>query len=145
MAQRPLVIGRLVTNHICPRRYVTKGAGTNIIWTICHNCFSTWTIYHIILDDLSQVINFVTFFWLLDDLSQITFVLDDMSQKGAICTKIIWKICQKNVVLGQFVTLLFWTICHKSYLSQFYFGRFVTSHSCHNFILDDLSQVIFVL
>ena len=49
------------------------------------------------------------------------------------------------LVLGQFVTLLFWTICHKSYLSQFYFGRFVTSHICHNFILDDLSQVIFVL
>ena len=30
---------------------------------------------------------------LLNDLSQITFVLDDMSQKGAICTKIIWTIC----------------------------------------------------
>ena len=30
---------------------------------------------------------------LLDDLSQITFVLDDMSQKGAICTKIVWTIC----------------------------------------------------
>ena len=35
------------------------------------------------------------------------------------------------LVLGQFVTL--------------FFGRFVTSHICHNFILDDLSQVIFVL
>ena len=34
------------------------------------------------------------------------------------------------LVLGQFVTLLLWTICHKSYLSQFYFGRFVTSHIC---------------
>ncbi len=34
------------------------------------------------------------------------------------------------LVLGQFVTLLFWTICHKSYLSQFYFGRFVISHIC---------------
>ena len=36
-----------------------------------------------------------------------------------------------KLVLGQFVTL--------------YFGRFVTCHICHNFILDDLSQVIFVL
>ena len=29
-------------------------------------------------------------------------------------------------------------------LSHFYFGRFVTSYRpiCHNFILDDLSQVI---
>ena len=54
---------------------------------------------------------------LLDDLSQITFVLDDMSQKGAICTKIY----------GRFVTILFstWTICQT-------------------FILDDLSQVTFV-
>ena len=43
-------------------------------------------------------------------------------------------------------SILFWTICHlKSYLSQFYFGRFTTSHICHNFILDDLSQVISVL
>ena len=50
------------------------------------------------------------------------------------------------LALRQFLTLLFWKICHKSYLSQFYFGRFVTSHICHNFIfLDDLSQVIFVL
>ena len=56
---------------------------------------------------------------LLDDLSQITFVLDDMSQKGAICSKIIWTICHNFV----FST---WTICHT-------------------FILDDLSQVIFVL
>ena len=71
----------------------------------------------------------------------------------------IWTICQFFVSTGTichhfifddlsqviFVTILFWTICHKSYLSQFYFGRFVTSHICHNFILDDLSQVIFVL
>ena len=28
-------------------------------------------------------------------------------------------------LLGQFVTLLFWTICQKSYLSQFDFGQFV--------------------
>ena len=38
--------------------------------------------------------------WLLDDLSQITFVLDDchdMSQKGAICSKIIWTICHNFV------------------------------------------------
>ena len=56
--------------------------------------------------------------WLLDDLSQITFVLDDMSQKGAICSKIIW------------------TICHNF---------FSTWTICHTFILDDLSQVIFVL
>ena len=34
---------------------------------------------------------------LLDDLSQITFVLDDMSQKGAICSKIIWTICHNFV------------------------------------------------
>ena len=46
------------------------------------------------------------------------------------------------LVLGQFVTLLFWTICQKSYLSQFNFGQFVIilfwpickSHICHNFI-----------
>ena len=30
-------------------------------------------------------------------------------------------------------------------LSHFYFGRFFTNHICHNFILDDLSQVQFVL
>ena len=56
--------------------------------------------------------------WLLDELSQITFVLGDMSQKGAICSKIIWTICQ--------ILFSTWTICHT-------------------FILDDLSQVIFVL
>ena len=69
---------------------------------------------------------------LLDDLSQITFVLDDMSQKGAICTKIIWTICHNFVStwtichtfilddLSQviFVTILFWMNCHKSYMSQ---------------------------
>ena len=54
---------------------------------------------------------------MLDDLSQITFVLDDMSQRSPICTKIIWMICH-----------LF----------------FSTWSICHNFILDDLSQVIFV-
>ena len=65
-------------------------------------------------------------------MSQITFVLDDMSQKGAICTKIIWTICHNFLV-----ALL-------DNLSHFYFGRFVTSYRpiCHNFILDDLSQVI---
>ena len=31
------------------------------------------------------------------------------------------------LVLGRFVTILFWTICHKSYLSQF--------------VLDDLSPI----
>ena len=56
-----LVIGRFFTNHICPRRYVTKRS------------------------DMFQ--NY------MDDLSQLCFVL------------------------GQFVTLLFWTICHKLYLS----------------------------
>ena len=55
------VIGRFFTNHICPRRYVTKRS------------------------DMFQ--NY------MDDLSQFC------------------------LVLGQFVTLLFWTICHKSYLS----------------------------
>ena len=49
------------------------------------------------------------------------------------------------LVLGQFVPILFWMICHKLYLSQFYFGRYVTCHICHNCILDDLSKVIFVL
>ena len=39
----------------------------------------------------------VEIYWLLDDLSQITFVLDDMSQKGAICSKIIWTICHNFV------------------------------------------------
>ena len=74
--------------------------------------------------------------YLLADLSQmmsnhICPDLDDMSQKGAICTKITWTICHNF-----FST---WTICHT------YFGRFVTSHICHNFILDDLSQVLFLL
>ena len=55
------VIGRFVTNHICPRRYVTKRSD----------------MFQNDMDDLSQ-----------------------------FC-----------LVLGQFVTLLFWTICHKSYLS----------------------------
>ena len=69
-------------------------------------------------------------YWTICHKSQ--FVLDNMSQKGAICTKIIW------------------TICHNFFyyldnLSHFYFGQFVTSHICHNCILDDLSQVIFVL
>ena len=81
----------------------------------------------------------------------------------------IWAICHNFLVLGRFVTIiLFWTVCHKSYLSQFYFGRFVTSHICHHFfgrfvtshvyrlfvlhdrplfqrLLDDLSQITFVL
>ena len=66
---------------------------------------------------------------LLDDLSQITCVLDDMSQKGSICTKIIrmichnffstWTICHTFILddLSQviFVKILFWTICHKTY------------------------------
>ena len=55
------VIGRFVTNHICPRRYVTKRSD----------------MYQNYMEDLSQII----------------------------------------LVLGQFVTLLFWTICHKSYFS----------------------------
>ena len=40
----------------------------------------------------------------LSVLSQVAFVLDDMSQKGAICTKIY----------GRFVTIFFstLTICH---------------------------------
>ena len=54
---------------------------------------------------------------LLDDLSQITFVLDDMSQKRNCMYQTIRTICKTN-----FST---WTICH-------------------NFTLDDLSQVIFV-
>ena len=33
----------------------------------------------------------------VDNLSQTTFVLDDMSQKGAICSKIIWTICHNFV------------------------------------------------
>ena len=45
---------------------------------------------------------------LLDDLSQITFVLDDMFQNY------MDDLSQFCLVLGQFVTLLFWTICHKS-------------------------------
>ena len=69
-------------------------------------------------------------YWTID-LSQITFIIDDMSQKEAICTKIIWTICQQKKYLDN--------------LSHFYFGRFVTNHICHNFILDDLSQVQFVL
>ena len=67
---------------------------------------------------------------LLDDLSQITFVLDDMSQKGIDMYQNIWTLCQKN-----FNT---WIICHNyslDNLSQLYLSHF----------LDDLSQVISVL
>ena len=63
-------------------------------------------------------------------LSQITFVLDDMSQTGNdMYQKYMDDMSQFFLVLG-----------------QFNIGRFVTSHICHNFSLDDLSQVIlFVL
>ena len=65
----------------------------------------------------------------LDDLSQITFVHEDMSQKRSDMYQNIWTICDHN--------------CHNfvSYLDNL--SQYVTCHICHNFILDDLSQVIF--
>ena len=48
------------------------------------------------------------FFWVLDDLSQITFVLDDMSQKGNdMYQKYMDDLSQFVLVLEQFVTILF--------------------------------------
>ena len=62
--------------------------------------------------------------------NHIKFGLDDMSQKRSHIYAQKDDMSQFIVcVLGQFVTILFWTICHKSYLSQFYFGRFVTCKS----------------
>ena len=56
--------------------------------------------------------------------------MDDLSQfvrgRFHFVTICFWTICHKSYSL--FVTILFWTICHKLYLSQF--------------VLDDLSQVI---
>ena len=67
---------------------------------------------------------------LLDDLSQITFVLDNMSQKRS-------DMFQNNM---DDLSLFFSTYLDN--LSQFYFGRFGTLHICHNFSLDVLSEVI---
>ena len=68
---------------------------------------------------------------LLDDLSQITICPRRyVTKRSDMYQNYMDDLPNFFLVFGQFVTLLFWTICHKSYLSQLYFGRFVTSQIC---------------
>ena len=48
--------------------------------------------------------------WLLDDLSQITFVLDDVTKMSDMFQNYMDDLSQFYLVLGRFVTKLFWDI-----------------------------------
>ena len=98
------VIGRFVTNHICPRRYVTKRSDMYQhykLWTICHNFFSTWTICHFYFGRF--VTSHICHNFILDDVSQVIFVLDNMSQKKN--SDLGWYVGR----YGRFATIVFHT------------------------------------
>ena len=112
-----MAIGRFVTNYICPRRYVTKGAICTKVYGRFVTLFvGTWTICH---------------HFILDDLSQVIFVLDDMSQKR---NSDLWRYVGRY---GRFATIVF----SGDDLSQL----FLVGTICHNcFSRDDLSQLFLV-
>ena len=98
------------------------------IWTLCHHFFSTWTICH-----QKNIVWTICHNYSLDDLSQLylshflvigRFVTNHIcprrhvTKRSDMYQNYMDDLSQFCLVLGQFVTLLFWKICHKSYMSQ---------------------------
>ena len=113
-----LPVGRFVTNHISPTRYVTNKDRyvQQLYGRFVTIFFSTWTICHnFILDDLSQVI-FVTILFLT--ICHI-WPLDDMSQKRS---SDLGRCVDRY---GRFATIVF----SRDVLSQLSFlrGRFIVN------------------